>query len=314
MTIILGALAPIFLLIGLGWAARAKGYLTEAFWFPAERLTYFVLFPALLVANLAEARLDGLPVGGILAAHGLGTIVAATLAAALCAFAHRPPLNLDGPGASSLFQGIVRPNTFVGFALAAGLFGPPGVTLTALCVTVVLPLVNLLSVLAVLKGAHAKAGSSLTLRNTLIPVATNPIILACAAGMALNLGGIGLPPVIGPLLKILGQASLALGLLAVGAGLDVGAIRRAGPVVALAILGRLVMVPALVFAIAWAMGVRDLALAVCVIYGGLPVAPNAYVLARQLGGDAKLMAAVITMTTLAAAPSLAVLLMLLMPG
>lgn len=314
MTTILAALAPIFLLILLGWAARAKDILPDAFWFPAERLTYFVLFPSLLVSNLAEAHLGGLPVGGILAAHGLGTMAAAALAALLCTVAHRPPLNLDGPGASSLFQGIVRPNTFVGFAIAAGLFGPQGLTLTALCVTVVLPLVNIMAVLAVLKGAHAKAGSRLTWRNTVLPLVTNPVILACAVGMALNSTGLGLPPVVGPTLKILGQAALAMGLLAVGAGLDLGAIRRAGTTVALAIAGKLVMVPALVFAIAWMMGVRGLPLAVCVVYGGLPVAPNAYVLARQLGGDAKLMAAIITMTTLAAAPTLTVLLMLLMPG
>lgn len=313
MITILGALAPIFLLILMGWAARARGFLTDSFWVPAERLTYYFLFPALLVANLAEARLDGLPVAGILASHGVATLTMAVLAALVASVAHRPPLRLDGAGASSLFQGLIRPNTYVGFAAAAGLFGPEGVTLTALCVALVVPLVNLLSVMALVHWAGPKHGGRRGWRGMVLPIVTNPIIVACLIGIALNLSGIGLPPIVGPFLKILGQASLALGLLAVGAGLELRAVRAAGAPVALAILGKLLVVPALVATLAVMLGLHGLPFAVCVVYGGLPVAPNAYVLARQLGGDARLMAAIITLTTLAAAPTLT-LLALVTPG
>lgn len=305
MTII-GALAPIFMLILMGWGFRARGFLTDAFWVPAERLTYYVLFPALLVANLAEAKLTGLPVAAILGAHGTATLILAVIAALVAAHAHRRPLRLDGAGASSVFQGIIRPNTYVGFAAAAGLFGAEGVTLTALCVALVVPLVNLLAVIGLVHFAAPKGGRR-GWRGMVLPLATNPIIISCLIGIAMNVSGLGLPPIIGPFLKVLGQGSLALGLLAVGAGLEIKAIRETGPAVTLTILARLVISPALVGALAWAMGVRGLPLAVCVLYGGLPVAPNAYVLARQLGGDARLMAAIITLSTVAAAASLAIL-------
>lgn len=304
MTTILAALAPIFLLILLGWAFRVRGFLTDAFWVPAEKLTYFVLFPALLVANLAEARLDGLPVAGMVAAQGVGTLVMAMLAASLALVAARPPLGLDDAGFSSLFQGLIRPNTYVGFAATAGMFGPPGVTLTAICVALVVPLVNLLSVIALVRWGNAKEGARRGFGAALLAIATNPLILACIVGIGLNLTGIGLPPVIGPFLKVLGQASLALGLLAVGAGLEIAAIRQAGPVVGLAAFGKLLVLPALIGGCAWAFGIRDLALAVTTAYAGLPVAPNAYVLARRMGGDARLMAAIITLTTLLAAATL----------
>ncbi|MBC7951983.1 MAG: AEC family transporter [Rhodospirillaceae bacterium] len=306
MTSIVGALAPIFMLILLGWGLRARGFLTDAFWVPAERLTYYVLFPALLIANLAEAKLAGLPVAAILGAHGTATLILAGLAALVATHANRRPLRLNGAGASSLFQGIIRPNTYVGFAAAAGLFGAEGVTLTALCVALVVPLVNLLSVMGLVHFAAPK-GARRGWRGMALPIITNPIIIGCLMGIALNASGLGLPPIIGPFLKVLGQASLALGLLAVGAGLEIKAIRETGPAVTLTILARLVLSPALVAALAWMMDLRGLALAVCVLYGGLPVAPNAYVLARQLGGDARLMAAIITLSTLAAAVTLAVL-------
>lgn len=309
MTAILGALAPIFLLILIGWASRASGFLGAGFWAPAEKLTYFILFPALLVANLAEAPLDGLPVADMVAALGAGTLAMAALAAGCAPLAGRPPFHLAPAGFSSVFQGVVRPNTYVGFAATAGLFGAAGVTLTAICVALVVPLVNLLSVVALVRWG-GKAGDARGLRAAFLAIAKNPLIAACAAGIALNLTGIGLPPVAGPLLKILGQASLALGLLAVGAGMELVAIRQAGPAVAVAALGKLVVTPAMVALLAWSFGVRGLPLAVTVAYAGLPVAPNAYMLARQMGGDARLMAAIITLTTVAAAATLPLWVML----
>ncbi|MBC7906306.1 MAG: AEC family transporter [Rhodospirillaceae bacterium] len=307
MSTIAGALAPIFMLIMLGWGFRARGFLNDAFWVPAERLTYYVLFPALLITNLAEAKLDGLPVAAILGAQGSATLLLAALSALIATHAHRRPFRLDGAGASSLFQGIVRPNTYVGFAAAAGLFGAEGVTLTALCVALVVPLVNLLSVIGLIHFIGPKQGARRGWRGMVMPIVTNPIIISCMIGIALNGSGVGLPPIIGPFCKILGQGSLALGLLAVGAGLEVRAIRETGPTVTLAILGRLVLSPLVVAGLAWMLGVRGLPFAVCVVYGGLPVAPNAYVLARQLGGDARLMAGIITLSTVAAAFSLAIL-------
>lgn len=311
MFTIVAALAPIFLLILLGWATRARGFLTDSFWVPAERLTYYVLFPALLVANLAEAQLDGLPVSGILATQGIATLVMAALAVGAAIWAQRGSLRLDAAAASSLFQGMIRPNTYVGFAVAAGLFGAQGVTLTALCVALVVPLVNVLSVIALLHWVPPKNAARRGWRTMVMPILTNPIIISCMIGIALNATGVGLPPIIGPFLKILGQASLALGLLAVGAGLELKAARDAGPAVALTVLGKLALLPALVAALAWALGVHGLPFAICVVYGALPVAPNSYVLARQLGGDARLMAAIITLTTMAAAGTLAVLMLAL---
>lgn len=311
MSAILGALAPIFLLILLGWAFRARAWLTDAFWVPAEKLTYYVLFPALLVANLAEARLEGLPVAAILATQGGATLTMAALAAGAAVLTGRlratPP---DGAALSSLFQGSFRPNTYVGFATAAGLFGAQGVTLTALCVSLVVPLVNVLAVLGCLHWAGGDRGQR-GWRGLAVPLVTNPIILSCLVGVALNASGVGLPPILGPLCKILGQASLALGLLAVGAGMEMQAVRDGGGAVTLALAAKLVLLPALVAALAWSLGVRGLPFMVCVVYGALPVAPNSYVLARQLGGDSRLMAAIITLSTLAAAVTLPLVGMLL---
>lgn len=308
MIAIVGALAPIFLLIVMGRAARARQLLPDSFWLPLERLTYYVLFPSLLVSSLAEARLAGLPALEMVAAQAVGVLGMAAVALALRPVLGRRPFRLDGAGFTSVFQGMVRPNTYVGLAAASGLWGVQGVTLTAICVALVVPLVNLLSVLVLVRHVGGKGGGW---RAGVLPVVKNPLILACLLGVALNVTGIGLPPVAGPLLKILGQGALPLGLLAVGAGLELSGLRRGGPGVAVSALSKLALLPLLTGLAGWAMGVSGLPLLVGTLYAGLPCAPNAYMLARQMGGDARLVAQIITVQTLAAAGSLPLLVSLL---
>lgn len=308
MLTILAAIAPNFLLILLGWLLRARHVLDGPFWLQTEKLTYFILFPALLVTNLAEARLDGLPVAAILGAHGLGiTLVLGLLVLPLRFLS--PRLRADGPAFTSVVQGAVRPNTYVGFAIAAAIWGPHGVTVTALASSLVIPLVNLYCVTALIRWGAG--GGKRGLGATLLAIAKNPLILACVIGTALNVSGIGLPPIIGPLLKILAQASLPLGLLCVGAGLGFSALRGAHAPVA-AVLGlKLAVMPLVVGALGWSFGLTGTTLAVTVTYAALPVAANAYILARQLGGDHALTAAIITASTMAAAISLPVVTLLI---
>lgn len=302
IAVVLAAIAPNFLLILAGWAMHARAVLAPSFWPQAERLTYYLLLPALLVTNLAEARLDGLPVAGVLATQA----VAITTMAVVCAGALRrvwPALRADGPAFTSLFQGAMRPNTYIGFAAAAGLWGGPGITVSALCAAVAVPLVNVLCVSALMRWGAGRGGGRGPAA-TVMALARNPLILACLAGIALNLTGIGLPPVVGPLLKILAQASLALGLLCVGAGLDFAALAGAGTLTAATLGLKLAVLPALAAATGLGLGLTGDVLAGVVIYAALPVATNAFILARLLGGDARLAAAIITASTLASAATL----------
>ncbi|OJX79508.1 AEC family transporter [Magnetospirillum sp. 64-120] len=303
MLAIAAAIIPNFALILLGWVIRARRLLEPAFWPQAERLTYYLLFPALLVTNLAEAKLTGLPVPAIAAAQGLGIVaILGVLALPLRYF--WPRLQNDGPGFTSLFQGAIRPNTYMAFAVAAALWGSTGVTVAAISAALVVPLVNLLCVAALVHWGQGDGRRGLG--PTLAAIAKNPLIIACLVGAGLNLTGIGLPPIIGPFLKILAQASLALGLLCVGAGLDLGAVRGAGRVVAASLVLKLAALPLAVGALGWWFGLRGETLAATILYAAVPVAANAYVLARQLGGDFRLAAAIITASTLVAAATLPV--------
>ncbi len=279
------AILPVFLLIFLGAALKLAGFLTTAFWEGAQRLTYFVLFPALLFVTLASADFGGLEVLPMAAA-----LAAAVLVMAGALIAARPWL-AEGPGFTSLFQGATRFNTYIGLAVALGVLGTAGAAAAAVAIALLVPLGNLLSVAVLARhDAARRPGVARVLRE----VAANPLILACLLGLAVSGAGLGLPPVVEPVLSVLGRAALPLGLLTVGAGLDFAAARADGRLLASACVLKLVVMPALTALACWALGVGGLAAAVAVLFNGLPTAPSAYIMARQMGGDAKLMASIIT--------------------
>jgi hypothetical protein len=192
-------------------------------------------------------------------------------------------------------------NTYIGLALAAALYGETGLAAAAVAVAVIVPVVNILCV-----GSLARfgAGGRMTAPGTAAQLARNPLILACLVGLGLQWSGLGLPPVLAPMLDILGRAALALGLLAVGAGLDFTALKGAGRVAAATSALKLLALPGLTGLLCLAFGVGGVAAAVAVLFNGLPTATSAYILARQLGGDHRLMAGLITLQTALAIASL----------
>lgn len=293
MLSVAAALVPVFLLIVIGAVCRRTKFPGDAFWPMIERLAYFVLFPALLIKELAAADLAGLDLGPLVL-----TLVIALYAQAALTMATKPLLRLDGPSFTSVFQGSVRFNTFAGLAAAAALFGPGGVAIFAVCVAVMVPQINVLCVAVLARYAYGKGagfGGQLKL------VAQNPLILGCLVGIALNLTGVGLPPVIGPVLDILGRASIAFGLLTVGAALELKSLGGLRLPILVAALLKLLLFPALMAAAATLVGLDGQARTVAVFWATMPTAPAAYILARQLGGNAELMAATITAITLLSA-------------
>lgn len=299
---VLLALLPVVLLILLGIALKQRRFLAEAFWPQAERLGYFVLLPALFFHGLATATLDQLPVFELVA-----TLIVATLLVAGLVVALRPLLRVDGPAFTSIFQGSVRFNNYVGVTLAAGLFGAKGIALAAICNAAIVPTVNILCVLVFARHGTAR----LNARGIARQLATNPLVLACLGGILLQLLGLRLPAGVEPALRALGAASLPLGLLCVGAALEFGTMRQwVGPVVSSSALKFLAM-PVATLALAVPFGLTGPALTTALLFQVLPTASSAYIMARQLGGDAPLMAGITATQTVVAAAIIPLVLTLL---
>jgi predicted permease len=297
-----GALAPVFLLIALGWLLRARGFPGAAFWPAAERLVYFVLFPALLFLTTATSELAGFGLLPLAAA-----LVLALLAIGLLALALRPWLAVDHAGLTSVFQGAIRTNTYVGLGAAGTLYGAAGLEVLGIVILVVVTTVNLLSVVVLLHYGRRPAERGELLGS----VARNPLILACLLGFLLNAAGVDLEGVPRDTLAVLGQASLTLGLLCVGAGLELAHLGRARLAAGATCVLKLLLMPAATALACRLLGVQGLTAEVAVLFTAGPISASSYVLARQLGGDAPLIASLITLTTIAAALTMPLMLALL---
>ncbi|MCH4564637.1 AEC family transporter [Halomonas sp. EGI 63088] len=286
------ALGPLFLLILLGallgWTRQPGG----DFWPRMERLIYFLLFPAMLISTLATADVSQVPVTRL----ALALLGAMGLLGALM-WLLRERLRLAAPAFTSAFQGALRFNTYVGVAGAAALHGGAGATVAAVAVALMVPVVNVFCVTSfIAAGTLGPSG----LGRSLAALIRNPLILGCLIGIALNVGGIGLPGWSGAAVELLGQAALPLGLVAVGVALRPAALIRLDRGVWATNLVKLVLMPALVLGLALMLGLDPVSRDVALLFAALPTATSAYILARQLGGDAELMAALITGQTLLA--------------
>ncbi|GEN28608.1 transporter [Halovibrio variabilis] len=292
MESITGALGPLFLLILLGAALGYARWPSDSFWPQIEQLIYFVLFPAMLVSTLATADVSQVPVGR------LALVLLGSMALfGMLLWRLHGWLQLTPAAFTSVFQGAVRFNTYVGVAGAAALHGSLGATTAAVAVAVMVPVVNVMCV-ASFVAAGTLGGANVG--KSAMALIKNPLILACLAGIGLNLSGVGLPGWSQETVELLGRAALPLGLVAVGVALRPAALLRVDRGVLATNSVKLLLMPALVLALSWMLQLDPVSRDVALLFAALPTATSAYILARQLGGDAELMAAIITGQTLLA--------------
>ncbi len=296
MALVIAALLPVFLLIVLGFALRRSLLRLETQWHGLERLTYYVLFPMLLIQTLVKADLGKVPVAGV----GGALLLSALLMSLLC-LALRPLLvrfAIDGPAFTSIFQGATRWQTYVALAVSGSLYGDTGLALASVAMVAIIPLVNVFSV-AVL--AHYASPEKQSVRAIVMTVVSNPLIWACAIGLVLNVLHLPLPRIWHEVADALGRSSLAIGLLVTGAGLQLAGMFRPSLAASIAVFLKLVLMPVLAIALALWFGVTGSSLAIVAACSAVPTSASAYVMARQMGGDAPLLAQIITLQTILAA-------------
>jgi len=301
MNQILTALWPVFTLLCLGYGIKRIGFPGPGFWEPAEKLIYFMLFPVLLVYKLSLADISAVPLWEVASAI-IGLLLIGTIL--LLSIQRIRPM--PSAGFTSVYQGGMRFNTYVGLAACAALYGDASLAIAAVVLAVMVPLLNLLCVLIFSIYTRRDGG----VRSTLMAVLKNPLILACVIGISLNLTGLGLPLAIESVAALLSSMALPLGLLAVGAGLNLNALRNAGGAVLYSSVIKLLLFPLIMMLICYLYIDLYSVAAVLVLFSALPTASTAYILARQLGGDAPMMAAIITSQTLLSFVTMPVVLMI----
>jgi hypothetical protein len=250
----------------------------------------------LLIQTLIKADLSKVPIAGV----GGALMIALVIVSLLC-LVLRPLLTrqgVDGPAFTSVFQGAIRWQTYVALSVARNLFGADGLALASVAMVALIPLGNVVSVLVL---AHYASPEKQSARAIAMTVVKNPLIWACVIGLAVNVAHLPLPKIWHDVADALGASSLAIGLLVNGAGLHLKGLLRPSFGAATGVILKLAVMPALAIAFGALFGATGTGLVIVAVCSAVPTAPSAYVLARQMGGDAPLLAQIITLQTILAA-------------
>lgn len=301
MQIVLTAIIPVLILMGLGIFLRHKTLRAPEFWTGLDHLVYFILTPALFVSTIAQTPLDSVSIGGLTLSVGAPIVVAALLMVML-----RKPLRASGPELGSAIQGTIRINTYIGLIVANSLAGAEGMGLFAISCAIVVPLVNVISVVGfTMYGAN---NTRIRVSTTVLSVLGNPMILGCLIGIGLSLAPFALPEFATATLDLLANGALVTGTLTVGAALRwQGSFHQFG-IIAVASVVKLVLLPLAAAWIGMTVGLTALPLSIAILVTATPPAPSSYVLARKMGGDSTLMASITGVQTIIAMVTLPVLL------
>jgi hypothetical protein len=288
------ALFPVILVIILAFAIRRIGLVNDSHVAGVERITYVVFFPALLFSNLSKASFED-PAVWTLAA----VLIGVQLMLNVVSWFLFTRSSMDGPSATSAFQGAIRFNSYIVFALLFAVFGDAGIQTATVPMAIIIIIVNLFCVTILARYGEPPEGAKPP--SIWRSILTNPLIVACALGLAVNPLRVDWPGPVDTVFSWFGTAAIALGLFAVGAGLR--PISGKGSLFAIlsSCLMNLVVKPAVFVALALLIGLPEEMAAIGLICTIAPTATSGYILARQLGGNGPLMAQIVTVNTVLSA-------------
>ncbi|HHS82815.1 MAG TPA: AEC family transporter [Devosia sp.] len=289
------ALIPVFAVIALGFTLRKSGVIPAEHWRGVELISFWILFPALLINTLSGADLS-------ISALTPFALAVLMMVVTICLFvwALRPWLSRhwqgNGPAFTSIFQTSTRWHGFIALAVVDKLFGAPGLAILAVAFVVMVPFLNVVNILVLATYAgKTRATLSMIARS----LARNPMLWGVGLGFLVNITAVRLPGPLLATLDLLSRGALGVSLLALGAGLSWNAMKTSGREVFLSATLKLIVMPLLGALFAFLFQVQGNQFTIIIIAAAVPTAVNGYALARAMGGDAELYAAASTAQVLA---------------
>jgi len=288
---LIGAIFPIALLLVLGPLLTKILSLPTEFWKHLDRFTYFISFPFLLILDLSRADFVLKEINGYVWVAAIATTVMGALILLIGRW-----LDVTGSVLSSIFQGGTRFNSYIFLALANALYGAPGVTYATILIATMIILTNVSSIVVLNALGEAAHKSILgTLKSTI----QNPLIIAAVLGLLINRMDLKIPESMTTVIGLIASTALPMSLMSVGVGLEFAALHRCKLAVLIACSIKLVGMPALTLLLIRMLDIQGMPALIALVFACLPCAGNAYILAKQMGGNAPLMANIISISTIA---------------
>ncbi len=281
-------LFPDFSLILCGYLLCRFTALNRSVWQPVESLVYYFLFPVLLFHAIVKSPLD---LSAATSLMGAGLTLGVAAIALSYSLPHWPWLgrHIEPRQHAASAQVGFRFNSFIALALVDKVAGPGGLLMIAVLIGVCVPLFNVGAVWPMARHAQ---------RGFLRELVRNPLIIGTATGLAANLLGFSMPAWLEPTVNRIGQASLALGLMAAGAGMRLASLSQAKTLGILVLGVKHLAMPLMAWGLARLFQLDTTQTVVLLMFSALPTASTCYVLAARMGYDGAYVAGLVTLSTL----------------
>ncbi len=281
-------LFPDFSLILCGYLVCRYTALNRTVWAQVESLVYYFLFPVLLFHSIVKSPLD-LAAASSLITAGLGLCITGIGLAYVLPALPWIGRHIDRREHAASAQVAFRFNSFIALALAERLLGSQGLVLIAVLIGVCVPLLNAGAVWPMARHAQ---------RGMLGEMARNPLVIGTVSGLAANLLGFSIPLWLEPAVTRIGAASLALGLMAAGAGLQLGEMARSKTLAVALLSIRHFWLPLTAWGLSRLLGLSGEQSTILLIFSAMPTASSCYVLAARMGYNGAYVAGLVTLSTL----------------
>jgi len=307
LVICFNAVAPFFLVMGLGWLAVRRKLVGDKFIAGLNKLIFTYLFPANLFAHIYRADLayafdPALAVFFIVSISVLYLLVWAIGARVL-----------TKPKLGAFVQAVYRSNyVILSIPIILLLFGEYALPKTALMVPFVVATNAILAtVIFIVNGENSGLSGLAHMKNVLLGILKTPMIIGVAIGVLANLAGLSLPLVLSRGIGSVADMAAPAALIGIGGVLSLEKVRRHFKFALAAALLKNVLVPLWMIIPAVLLGFRGAVLAIIAMIGLAPTAAVSYATAVEMGGDGDATVSCLVLSNAAAlftiVPGLAVL-------
>lgn len=278
--IALEAVLPIFIIMGVGMLIRHRGLVDEYDVKKMNKTVFAVFFPVLMFSNLYGKDIRGAVQGKLMLFGVLAVLIIYALTVAVVMKIRKDPKTRG-----AMIQAIYRSNfVIMGIPIVSNIFGGDELILPSVMITVIIPIYNVLAVVTL----EVFRGSKPNLGHVLKQIASNPMILGAVAGILAVLVNLHLPQVLEGVVSSMAGVATPMALLTLGAFFDFQSIANRKQDIAICVIGRLVVVPAIGLTTGILLGFRDIELVTLIAIFASPSAVSSFPMAQQMDSDAEL--------------------------
>lgn len=273
------AVIPMIILMAIGMIVRKAGIVNRAENRHLNRMVFVVFFSVMMFANLYDTDLLQVVEWHIIA-YAVGTLAVIYFGALLFVLKIEKSKKTRG----AMIQAIYRSNfVIMGIPVVANFYGHGNMPVTAMLVSIIVPLYNVLAVitLEVFRGGKVRGGE------ILFGIIKNPLIIGGIAGIVAALTGFKMPGVFESLMNEMAAVATPMALVILGISFDFSSVRRCGRNLVIAVACKLVVVPAIFLPIAAMLGFRDVEFVTLLAMFAAPVAVSSYTMAESMDSDAE---------------------------